>query len=200
MQRKEYSAGAVKHSFWFNEFRTIIDILSSGKIKSDIKELVKNENIFSASTPARSKQIFSTVSMRVSGLSDNYYDLFNRSTIETQKLIVLISIMNTDSLFFDFMNEVYRERLITGDTVLTDMDIRVFFLNKQRENEKAAAWTDETIARLQKSYKVWLSDAGLLDHSIGDRKIIRPFVDYNLEELLIKSNMKPILDVLTGTR
>ena len=200
MQHKEYSAGAVKFSFWFNEFRIVIDLLSSGKTINDIKTLAESENIFTASTPARSKQIFSTVSMRASSLSVPYYDLFNGNTIETQKLITLISIMSTDSLFFDFMHEVYREKLFMGDTALTDMDIRVFFLNKQRESEKVAKWTDETIARLQKSYKAWLSDAGLLDHSVGDRKIIRPFVDYDLEELLKKSNMKPILDVLTGAR
>lgn len=31
MERKEYSAGAVKHSFWFMEFRNEVKLLSEGK-------------------------------------------------------------------------------------------------------------------------------------------------------------------------
>ena len=198
MQRKQYSAGAVKLSFWFSEFRKIVSLLQSGKSMDDIKVLAESDNIFSAATAMRSKQIYSTVSARVSELPDSYYDIFLKSTTDTQKLIVLISIMNTDTLFFDFMNEIFREKLITGDTVLTDMDLRVFFNNKQRESEKVAAWTDETITRLQKSYKVWLSEAGLLDHSTGDRKIVKPLVDTALAKLLSNSDMKPVLNIITG--
>jgi len=200
LQQNNYSAGAVKLSFWFAEFKKIITLLHSGKNMEDIKALSESENIFSASTQARSQQIFTTVSKRVSKLSDSFYVIFENSTIDTQKLITLISIMNTDTLFFDFMNEAYREKLITNDTVVTDMDLRVFFHNKQRESEKVASWTDETVTRLQNSYKSWLTEAGLLDHSIGDRKIIRPIVDSSLESMLENNNMIPILKILAGFR
>jgi hypothetical protein len=200
MRQKEYSAGAVKLLFWFSEFRKMISLLDSGKSFDDIKAMAVSDNIFSAATAMRSKQIFSTVSMRVSGLPDSVYEVFRESTAEIQKLIVILSIMNTDTLFFEFMNEVYREKLITRDTALTDMDIRVFFHDKQRESEKVASWTDKTIKRLQNSYKAWLSDAGLLDHGSGDRKIIRPLLDSRLEALLSNTDMDPLLKVLTGTR
>jgi hypothetical protein len=200
LQRKEYSAGAVKLSFWFAEFRIIVTLLNDGNKLEDIKILAENDNIFSAATQARSKQIFNTVAMRVSGFPDNIYDTFLRSSVDSQKLITLISIINTDTLFFDFMNDVYREKLITGDIYLTDVDIRMFFHKKQAESEKVANWTDETINRLQKSYKAWLSDAGLLDHSIGDRKIIRPYVDSSIETWLISNGMKLIFETLTGKR
>ena len=31
MNRKEYSAGAVKHSFWFMEFRKVVSLRAEGK-------------------------------------------------------------------------------------------------------------------------------------------------------------------------
>jgi hypothetical protein len=108
--------------------------------------------------------------------------------------------MNTDTLFFDFMNEVYREKLISHNIVLTDADVRVFFLNKQRESEKAAAWTDETLVRLRKCYKTYLAEAGLLERGVGDRKIIKPLLDHQLRTLLSDSDWKPVLRILTGTR
>jgi len=200
MQRKEYSAGAVKFSFWFNEFRKIVTLLRSGNTMQEIKALVENDNIFSAATPMRGKQIFNTVYMRVSALSNEYYDIFDAGALETQKLITLIAIMATDTLFFDFMNEVYREKLITGDTMLSDADVRVFFLDKQRENEKVAGWRDGTLDNLRKCYKTYLTEAGLLRRGADNRQIIKPLLDNQLADLLSKDNTKPVLKVLSGTR
>ena len=76
MERKEYSAGAVKHSFWFMEFRNEVKLLSEGKSFEDIKELCRNENIFAASTPERATQIFNTVSSRIMELGDSFYLIF----------------------------------------------------------------------------------------------------------------------------
>ena len=200
MQREKYSAGAVKLAFWFNEFRKTVASLRSGMTMHKIKELVEQDNFFSAATPGRSKQIFSTVSARVSAISDRYYGLFEDTVTETQKLVVLLSIMLTDTLFFAFMNEVFREKLITGDLVLTDADVRIFFLNKQRESEKVAGWTDETLIRLRNCYKTYLAEAGLLEKGVGDRKLIKPLPEDRFSALLSEDGLNPILGILTGTR
>ncbi len=200
MQQREYSASAVKHSFWFHEFRRMISLLQSGKTPAEIKTLAERENIFSAASPARSKQVFNTVSARALSLPSRFYDIFIENTLEAQKLIVLISIMMTDSLFLDFMNEVYREKLIVGDTILSDADVRVFFVDKQRANEKVAGWTDETLVRLRKCYKTYLAEAGLLERGKGERKIVRTYVDSRLATLLSEENLEPVLNVLAGTR
>ena len=42
MNRKEYSAGAVKHSFWFMEFRKVVSLLAEGKTFDEIKQLNKS--------------------------------------------------------------------------------------------------------------------------------------------------------------
>jgi hypothetical protein len=178
----------------------MINLLRSGKTLEEIKVLANTENIFSASTQARSKQIFSTVSTRVSKLSDRYYDIFEDSDVDTQKLIALISIINMDALFFEFMDEVYREKLIKSDMILTDADMRVFFHDKQLESDKIASWTDETILRLQKSYKSWLAESGLMEHGKGNRKISKPLIDRRLESLLSEDTEKSILNILTGVR
>lgn len=40
MERKPYSAGAVKLSFWFTEFRKTVQLLADGKTYADIKSLL----------------------------------------------------------------------------------------------------------------------------------------------------------------
>lgn len=114
MERKEYSAGAVKHSFWFMEFRNEVKLLSEGKSFEDIKELCRNENIFAASTPERATQIFNTVSSRIRELGDSFYLIFLNGDVSTQKIFNLAAIMASDTLFFDFMYEVIREKMIIG--------------------------------------------------------------------------------------
>ena len=53
MKRKEYSAGAVKMSFWFVEFRKVVQLLHDGKSMDEIKALAQSENIFAAPTALR---------------------------------------------------------------------------------------------------------------------------------------------------
>ena len=108
--------------------------------------------------------------------------------------------METESLFFDFMDELYREKLIVGDKSITDADIRTFFAAKQRASEKVANWTDATITRLQKTYKIYLSESGLTKRGMGDREIIKPLLTDELLNLLTSTNKQQIYKILSGTR
>ena len=78
-----------------------------------------------------------------------------------------------------FMYEVVREKMIIGTSVLTDADIRIFFKDKQAQDENVAIWTDQTLVRLGKSYKTHLFEAGLLDDNMRaeERKILKPILD-----------------------
>lgn len=200
MRKQEYSAGMVKLSFWFSDFRKVINLINQGKSLKEIKLLNIEENLFAAPTQDRAIQIFNTVSNRVKSLDQSFYSLFEQSDIATQKIINLIAIMMTDSLFFDFVYEVYREKLIIGSDELDDSDIRIFFKNKQLQSEKVAKWTDYTIKRLGTCYKTMLMEAGLTDRSTGNRKILKPILDLKLEQCLKDNGMKLILHALTGVR
>lgn len=200
MKRKEYSAGMVKLSFWFAEFRKVLELLSSGKTLPEIKQMNVQGNIFSAPTQARAIQIFNTVSTRVKGLDSSFYAVFAKSDISTQKFIALIAVMQTDSLFFDFVYEVYREKLILGIDELADSDVGIFFKNKQLQSEKVAKWTDYTLKRLGTCYKTMLMESGLIDQGTGTRKILKPILDKALEECLKINGMETTLRALTGVR
>ncbi len=61
VNRNKYSAGAVKLSLWFMEFRKEVQLLSKGMTFDEIKALNAEENIFGASTPARAAKIQSAL-------------------------------------------------------------------------------------------------------------------------------------------
>ena len=200
MQKKEYSAGMTKFSFWFSEFKKMVQLQDRGKSLDDIKQMNLDENIFSVATPKRASEIFNAVSTRIKSLDPSFYSVFKQSDIANQKIIVLIAIMETDSLFFDFVYEVYREKLIIGMAELADSDFAIFFKNKQLQSEKVAKWTDHTLKTLGKSYKTILTEAGVIDRSKGNRKILKPILDRSLEDCLIQNGMAVTLHALTGVR
>ena len=200
MERKEYSAGMVKLLFWFSEFRKVIQLLNSGKILPEIKKMNLEENIFSAPTQARAIQIFNTVSTRVKSLDPSFYTLFEQSDISNQKIITLIAVMQSDSLFLDFVYEVYREKLIIGIDEMADSDFGIFFKDKQLQSEKVARWTDATFKNLKKAYKTILMEAGVIDRSTGNRKILKPIIDKSLEDCLKANGMEITLHALMGVR
>lgn len=197
---KEYSAGAVKFSFWFMEFKKVVRLLTEGKSYQEIKEVVENENLFAAATPARARQIYSTVTARIKSLDDSFYPIFLKGDLSTQKLFALTAALTHDRLFFDFVYEVIREKIIIGSNEYADRDIRIFFQNKQLQDEKVAKWTDETLNRLGRSYKTMLYEAGVTDKANGTRKIWRPILDREMEQWLMAHHMELILKALTGVR
>lgn len=200
MKKREYSAGMVKLSFWFSEFRKVVNLINKGSTLNEIKALSLEENIFAAPTQERAIQIFNTVSRRVKSLDQSFYPLIEQSDVSTQKIIALIAIMKTDSLFFDFIYEVYREKLIIGSDELADSDVRIFFKDKQLQSEKVAKWTDYTLKRLGTCYKTLLMEAGLTDRSSENRKILKPILDKTLEQCLKDNGMELLIHALTGVR
>ncbi len=200
MERKEYSAGAVKLSFWFMEFRKVVELRGEGKAYEDIRRLSQEENLFATSTPARAKQICSTVTMRVQSLDDSFYSVFSESDLATQKLFNLAAIMASDTLFFDFVYEVVREKMIIGSNELADSDVRIFFKDKQQQNEKVAEWTDATLNRLGRCYKTMLYEAGITDKAKETRKIFKPILDPMFERWLNEHDMGALVKALTGVR
>lgn len=201
MSRKEYSAGMVKLPFWFLEFKKMINLINSGMTFEEIKNLNIKENIFSANSAARAISTFNTVSRRVKALDSTLYPLFEGLDIANQKLIALIAIMESDTLFFDFMNEVYREKLIIGINELSDSDFSIFFKDKQLQSDRVAKWTDYTLKRLGIIYRTVLMETGILERTqSSDKKIIKPIIDKSLEYKLKECGMDMTLLVLTGVR
>ena len=200
MERKEYSAGAVKMSFWFVEFRKVIHLLDEGTNLDEVKQLALNENLFAAPTILRANQIFSTVSGRIKALDESFIPVFMTGDLATQKLVALIAAMAYDTLFFDFVYEVIREKLMLGSNELKDSDVRVFFKDKQQQNEKVAAWTDATLVRLGRCYKTMLYEAGVIDKGKPARKIFRPILDPELTRWLEQNDMAIYIKALTGVQ
>lgn len=202
MRRNEYSAGSVSYTFWFLEFKKTVQLLNEGKTFEEIKKLSEDENLYGAPTKARAKNIYSATSRRIQALDSSFIPLFLESDLATQKQFVLAADLAFDTLFFDFVYEVVREKMIIGSCDLTDLDIMIFFRNKQEQSYDVAKYTDETLSRLKRSYKTRLYEAGMLDSDTRaeTRKILKPILETSIRNWLIDYGYEPIAKALEGIR
>lgn len=200
MMNKEYKASAVKHAFWFMEFRKVVSLRAEGQSWDEIKQLNENENIFGAPTALRANQIWTTVSGRVKSLNDSFYPVFQSCDVAAQKLFALVAAMAYDTLFAEFIYEVVREKMIIGSNELAVSDISIFFKNKQEQDDKVAKWTEDTVKRLSRSYKTMLYEAGITNKAKGSREIYKPILDPMMERWLADQGMNYYINALTGVR
>jgi len=194
----EYSAGMTSCLFWFNETRKTAELLMAGKSRDEIKELALKENIYQARSEDRKRRIFGVAMKRLDSLPRDVIAAIAGWDADAAKLLVLISIMKTDLMFFEFMYEVFRQAVMLGEKELSSRAIDAFFDEKRAQSQEVAGWSQAAIEKLKQTYAKILAEAGLLNISKNKKEIIAPPIDHRLRELADKNGLKPYLDVITG--
>ncbi|MDD6428068.1 MAG: DUF1819 family protein [Lachnospiraceae bacterium] len=186
---------------WYREIKTATDKILVGNLTiADIGKASLDDNIFNASSVSRAKEIAQVVSRRINAVDSAYLFFFATRNTENQQLLCIVMVMLTDHSFFEFMDTVYREKLIQHDDILRDSDIMGFFHRLQEKDESAAKWTDAGIKKAIDNYKSMLKEAGMLSESGVERKIIRPILDKEMEDFLRSEGLARIYKILAGER
>ena len=158
----KYSAGAVSKGFWFQEFKKYNTLLSEGFKDEEIKKMQEEKNILLAPSADYGKKMINEVSKRTRALPKEISNMFTDLPISDQKILNTLGIIMTDRLFFEFMYEVYREKIIVGNLKFDNSDTRIFLKNKSEQSEKVANFTSQTKKRLAGAYKTYLKEANLI--------------------------------------
>lgn len=193
-----YSAGLMSQSFWFLEFKKAMKLRQEGLGYDEIKKKCIEENLFGAATENRVKRMAGYIVNRLKAMDDALIELFVSSDLATQKLINLITILRTDRLFFEFLYEVYREKVILGIACLEDADVNVFFTRKETQSDVIAGWKDSTKKHLRSCYLSFMADANLLTIIEKKKTITPPILDIALERYLKSVDEEAMIKALTG--
>lgn len=195
---QKYSAGLMSQSFWFLEFKKAVKLLQEGMSYDDIKKKCVEENLFGAAREYRALRMAGYIITRLKVMDDAMVELFLASDLATQKIINLITILMTDRLFFEFLYEVYREKVILGAQYMEDIDVNGFFTQKESQSELVAGWKESTRKHLKSSYLNFMVDANLLTVVQKKKEITPPMLDIALERYLLSNNQDAIIKALTG--
>jgi hypothetical protein len=180
-----YSATLTGASFLFYEFKQIISLKQQGMHESEIKAKVFAENLFQYPIKSSLKRSLPSVLRRVSVLDDTLIQWVLDDSLESGKMINLYAIMKTDRLFFEFMNEVIREKLENANYLIEKKDLNLYITSKAEQDAGVAGWTEQTVNKLKQVYVKVLYESGLLkDKNTGelsrlliDEQLKRHFID-----------------------
>jgi len=195
---EKYSSGLVSESFWFIECKKIIKLKYDGYSWDEVKAMCLEENLLGISKEYRAKRIFGYLKNRISTLDKKAMEIFLNGDIATQKIIILIAVAKQNRLFYEFLYEVYREKVILGMCELNGSDINIFFKNKQDQNEDVASWTDTTLKRLRSTYMNFMVDAGLLTINNKTKQPTPPVIDITLERYFKDNGEIQLIKAITG--
>lgn len=194
----EYSAGLTSKLFWLQESRKTASYMVSGYDKAKIKEIAWKENIYQVNAEYRAYEVLNGTYRRVSVLPDAVLREFTTCDVETAKILNLIAILMDSRLFFEFMHEVYAEKIRLGEKEIMDRDLNVFFSDKAGQSDVVAGWTEVAVKKLKQCMTRMMFEAGLLESSAKPR-IMKPIhIDYRMEELLTANGLGEYLKVVKG--
>lgn len=144
-----YSAGMVSQVFAFVEAKKLAELLSKGLTKEEAWGKVESENLFQLRNATRLRRTFNYVYLRLTSLPEEMRKLLPVLDAENAKILVLISIMKTDLLFFEFVYEVYRGKIIVGEKTIDNRDMNTFFDEKASQSDVVSGWSESGIQKLK---------------------------------------------------
>ena len=194
----EYSAGLTSKLFWLQESRKTAGYILNGLSKTDLREIVWRENIYQVKAEYRAYEVLNGTYRRVSALPKTVIQAFTTCDVETAKILNLIAILMDSRLFFEFLHEVYDEKIRLGEKEITDRDLNTFFSDKAIQSDAVASWTDTAVRKLKQCFTRMMFEAGLLESSAKPRIIKPVHVDYRTEELLIANGLGEYLKAVRG--
>ncbi len=174
--KRKYTATLTSDAFLYYELKQVLKLKVQGISDEQIRKKVMEENLFQYKSKRSLKRLLSSVMRRVKVLDDYLINMVVNDPMETGKLVNLYAIMKTSRLFYEFMNEVVREKFEYNDMVLEKKDVNLFFRHKAEQSEIVAKWTDNTISKLKQVILKILTDAGVLESPKTGKlnKIIMP--------------------------
>lgn len=197
---EQYSAGLMSEAPWFHEFKKMVLLTYEKVDPAEIRRRCVEENLFGMPKEYRALRTYSYLLNRINRLDEQLVALFCSSDLSTQKLINFITVILGDRLFFELINEVYKERVLLGYSEFSASDINVFFTDKSMQDEDMKNWKDTTFKRLRSGYFQFMTDANLLRKEKTRYLITPPVLDIALERYLQYNGKEQILKAITGVR
>lgn len=193
----EYSAASVKFLLWYIETKETAKLMKNHSIE-EIRQMVVEENLYQQKSSDRALNEFGCIKKRLEALPDELFQKIIEADIQTAKLITFIACMLTDRLLFEFMYEVYRNKIHFGENSITEADFNIFILNKKEQSEKVKGFSDATLKKIRQVFTKYMLEAGLLTGKPSERLISLPYIDQEVKEILLRNSMDKYLYALTG--
>lgn len=160
----EYNGSLTREQFLYYEIRITARLMVEGLSKDEIVQRIIAENLFQFPTERMIASIAGTCLKRLKALdSKALVEHLAYDPVEIGKQINLYAMMKQNRLVWDFMTTVIGEKYRTQAFEFSKKDVNVFFLQLQEQNDKVAAWSENTISRIKQLLVRILVECDYLD-------------------------------------
>ena len=194
----EYSAAMTSRPYLYKETKIVASLLANGTDITAIKKISVEENIFQLEKEYRRIEVAQAITSRLKNVDPLIIDKIANGTTEISKLLVVYIIMKHNRLFFEFINEVYREKIILRESTIKDKDFNIFFNRKREESEKVNGWSEHTFKKLKNVFTIILVDSGMGIKKNGEIEIKVPLIDKEISNCLIAIGDKVYINAMEG--
>lgn len=187
MNRKLYSSAIKKTPFKYPIAKKIAKLMLDGLDREEVYTECFNNNQIEIESMDRRREITNVLYGRLAALDEFLLSQFYNADVSTSKFVLAYAIAKTDSLFYDFMMEVYREALLGDKNYLSIDDFDQFFEMKKQTDMIVAKWGEHTLRCMTKGYRNILVDSGLgvreRRNIVVERMMIHPIVEEHITEI-----------------
>lgn len=181
------SAQITREQFLFYEMRTTAKLMGEGLEENEIIDRIVEENLFQYPTERSLRQMAKACVARLKGMGDE--DLIgavvSQGTV-TAKQICMYAMMKRYRLVWDFMITVIGEKYRMQNFSFSQMDVNVFFMQLQEQDDYVAGWSGTTVKKIRQILIRALAENEYLDDIKSDH--INPVWLNPVLENTIRSN------------
>lgn len=190
-----YSSSLNGATFLMFELKQIIKLKREALSEPEIRQKAKEENIFQFSNKGRITRVLPSLMRRQKVIDSTLGEALLERTVEMGKMINLYTIMKTDRIFFEFMNEVIATKWEDNNHFLEKKDLNIFFNDKVEQHETVASWSDINQEKLKRAMMTVLYESGILVNRQGQE--IKPImIDEDIKQHLMNLGDKVYIEAM----
>lgn len=164
-----YKASLTREQFLFYEMRTTAKLMSESLKEEKIIGRIVDENLFQYPTERSIKGMAKACISRLKLMNDDsLVEAIATQPTNIAKQICLYALMKYNGLVWDFMLTVVGEKYRLKDTTFGKIDLNVFFMRLQEQNDAVLTWSDSTITKLKQVLTKVLVENEYLDSTKAD--------------------------------
>jgi hypothetical protein len=159
------SASITREQFLFYEMRTTARLMQEGLSEEQVIEQIVQENLFQYPTEKSVRRMVKACVRRLKNLGDEtLIEAISARPSEEAKQVCMYSMMKQYRLIWDFMITVIGEKYRMQDFSFSRMDVNVFFMQLQEQDDYVAGWSENTVTKIKQVIVKMLVENEYLDN------------------------------------
>lgn len=181
MKTQKYKLSFTAASLSISESVNIAEVYLKCRDWNETKNIVRENNLLQSRTNSRTTRVLAELIPRLKLLSDEQLNLLVEGSLSEQKYLLWFTICKTYGLIKEFAVEVVREKFLSRNMKVTELDYDAFFNRKADWNEGLENITALTRKKIRQVVFHMLREAELLT---DDNTILRAMLSSRLIDVL----------------